>query len=238
VDRNLGQRLGSLAGIVSVALLVVAFKGDSGDEPSDAHASLQAVARFMTAHAARQGSRYLAALSVFFFLWFVCALRAHLRRVEPDPGTISSVAFAGGLVTATLLLVGVVVWMSAGFYALRGGDARDATILYTLGLYPGLTSSLSTSVMLSAAAVLGFSARAIPRWLAVAGSVIAVGLLVGLMRPDEGSLAGIYGIAFLLSEAWIVVASVVCFRGATPAGDVTVASAPVANAKPGRKTTV
>ena len=51
----------------------------------------------------------LAGLGVFFFLWFLSALRQAVRRLEADDGFLTGLTTIGGVVYATLTLAALAV---------------------------------------------------------------------------------------------------------------------------------
>jgi hypothetical protein len=153
----------------------------------------------------------LIVIGVFFFLWFVGALRQALRRIEPD-GTLPAVATVGGSVYAALTLAGASVnaalksmsddtFHHQVFPELIHAADDVGYILHASGGAGAGALIVATSVMVTRAGL-------IPRWAGIAGIV-------------SGVLA-VFSIFFFpqfLVAIWLLVAAVLMFRSfdATPA---------------------
>jgi hypothetical protein len=135
----------------------------------------------------------LGALGVFFFLWFLSALRQGVRRLEADDGFLTGLTAIGGVVYATLSLAALAV--DAGIRTMS-----DDTYHHTV--YPGLihaaddvswvlhaSGGAGVGAMIIAASLAALRARAVPTW---------AGWL--------GILAGILGLLLIVFFPWFVVA--------------------------------
>lgn len=200
------ERLAGLGGILYVALFiagsVVAFSGvPDGDDPPAKYISYYGD----SGHRDKIGLGWiLVVLGVFFFLWFLGALREALRRIDRD-GFYASLAAIGGAVYAALALAAIAVNMGIR-------TMNDDT--YQHQVYPDLihaandvgyvlhaTGGAGAGAMIFAATLAAMRARRIAPWLGW------LGLLAGL-----GALASIAFIPQILLALWIVVASVALLR--------------------------
>jgi hypothetical protein len=109
------QRTAAAGGILYFVALFTGFALDAKGDPDPSLATLGDVASFMAEHPGRIASRYLVTLAAVFFLWFAADLRARIRRQEGEDDTLSSVAWGAGLLTVSLMLVGIAVLLAADF---------------------------------------------------------------------------------------------------------------------------
>ena len=178
------SRIGAACGAVFAIVLVVA----SGDG-SQSFSEPRAVAG-------------IAALTLAVpFLAYLCSV---LRAAEG--GWLAGAALAAGVTGITLKLASVAPELAMHRAQLAVGTplhtavdaiAGSATVL---SLYP-------LAVFCAAVAIVGFRARALPRWLAVGAAVTAVALAVngGFLGTDSVP-------ALLLFALWILLASVHLLR--------------------------
>jgi hypothetical protein len=112
------------------------------------------------------------------FLWFVGVLGARLMVAEGGTGTVSSIAFAGGIATAVFGIANPTPDVAA---AINKDDISPATAgtLHHLSDAFFVSAELSLVVLLAAVAVLGFRTRVVPRWWAAFGVLLAVVLVIG-----------------------------------------------------------
>jgi hypothetical protein len=150
----------------------------------------------------------ISGLGVFFFLWFLSALRRTVRRHEGDDGFLTALTTIGGVVYASLAFAALAV--NQGIRTMSDDTYRDQ-------VFPGLihaandasyvlhaTGGAGASAMIIAASLAALRAAAVPAWagwLGVAAGILALG-----------------SIAFFPQAAiaiWILVVSGVLFaRGA------------------------
>ena len=150
----------------------------------------------------------ISGLGVFFFLWFLSALRRTVRRHEGDDGFLTALTTIGGVVYASLAFAALAV--NQGIRTMSDDTHRDQ-------VFPGLihaandasyvlhaTGGAGASAMIIAASLAALRAAAVPAWagwLGVAAGILALG-----------------SIAFFPQAAiaiWILVVSGVLFaRGA------------------------
>ena len=210
------ERWAALGGVLYVVLFVVGTIFAVGNEPAG-DASPTDVMRWY----AKSGHRdrihigwVLVGLGIFFFLWFLAALRAALLRLVGD-GFLTTLATVGGAVYAALALVAIAVndavkTMSDDTYHHQVYPelihaANDATyVLHSTG-------GVGVGTMMIAASLAVVRTRALPVWLGWIG--VAAGII---------ALASIVFFPWALIALWLLVASVLLFvaspeRPAAPA---------------------
>jgi len=143
-------------------------------------------------------------LGVFFFLWFLSALRRSVRLLEGDDGFLTGLTTVGGAIYASLTLAAIAV--DTGIRTMS-----DDTYHHTV--YPGLihaaddagwvlhaSGGVGLGTMIIAASLAALRARAVPTW---AGWLsIVVGIL---------ALALIVFFPWFLAAIWILIVSVGMF---------------------------
>jgi hypothetical protein len=124
----------------------------------------------------------ISGLGVFFFLWFLSALRRTVRRHEGDDGFLTALATIGGVVYASLALAAL---------AVNQGIRTMSDDTYRHQVFPGLihaandasyvlhaTGGAGASAMIIAASLAALRAAAVPAWagwLGVAAGILALG---------------------------------------------------------------
>jgi hypothetical protein len=208
-------RWAALAGAVYVLLFVVGvivfFTGAKGGDDSPA-----TVIKWYSDDANRNQLHYgwiLIGLAIFFFLWFVAALRRAVNAGDPD-GVLTGVVGLGGGIYAATTLVAV---------ALEDGIKTMSDDTFQHRVYPELihaaddagwvihaSGAVGLSAMIIAASYAFMIRGAWPKW---AGWV---GIVVGVLAL--GAIAFFPQFLFLL---WILVVSVMMFLRPARYGPVT-----------------
>ena len=189
------QRWAALAGVAYVVLFVIGVILTFGNSPDSSSAPAKIIAYYSdSGHRDRMNIGWaLGALGVFFFLWFLSALRQGVRRLEADDGFLTGLTTIGGVVYATLSLAALAV--DAGIRTMS-----DDTFHHTV--YPGLihaaadvsgvlhaSGGAGVGAMIIAASLAGLRARVVPAWAGWLGIV-----------------AGILGLLLIVFFPWFVVA--------------------------------
>ena len=189
------QRWAALAGVAYVVLFVIGVILTFGNSPDSSSAPAKIIAYYSdSGHRDRMNIGWaLGALGVFFFLWFLSALRQGVRRLEADDGFLTGLTTIGGVVYATLSLAALAV--DAGIRTMS-----DDTYHHTV--YPGLihaaddvswvlhaSGGAGVGAMIIAASLAGLRARVVPAWAGWLGIV-----------------AGILGLLLIVFFPWFVVA--------------------------------
>jgi hypothetical protein len=157
----------------------------------------------------------IAGLGVFFFLWFLSALRQGVRRLEVDDGFLTGLTTIGGVVYASLTLAAL---------AVETGIRTMSDDTYHHTVYPGLihaaddvswvlhaSGGAGAAAMVIAASLAAMRAGAVPTWSGW------LGIVVGIL-----ALALIAFFPWFLFGIWILVVSIGMFvrAGRAPAASV------------------
>ena len=211
-------RWAALGGAAYVVLFVIGVILLFGNSPDSSSAPAKIIAYFSdSGHRDRVNIGWLiAGLGLFFFLWFLSALRGTIRRLEGEDGILTGLVTIGGLVYAALSLAAI---------ALETGIRTMSDDTYQHTVYPGLihaaddagwvlhaSGGAGLGAMIIAASLAGLRAGAVPRWagwLGVVAGILALGLIAFF--------------PWFVAAVWILVVSIGMFvragRGsaATPA---------------------
>jgi hypothetical protein len=205
LDGNL-VRLGGLFGLVSALVMIPAYLVGTPDAPG----SLAEANSYFDAGpgAFVFFNGVLPLFHVFFFLWFLGVLRGVLRGAEGEGGVLSTVALAGGIAFAALTSAGFAaeILYPAALLRFEGYDQADGLALASLALATWLYHycQVGASVMILATSLAALTTGVLPRWLALAGLVVALLTLLHFLLPLLGALAGL---------AWIAVVSALMLSG-------------------------
>jgi hypothetical protein len=188
-------RWAALGGIVYVVLFVIGtivlYSGAPGSDSSPA----KIIDWYRdSGHRDRVGIGWIiAGLGVFFFLWFLSALRRTVRRLEGEDGFLTSLTTIGGAVYATLAFAALAVNM-----AIR--TMSDDTFHHTV--YPGLihaaddasyllhaTGGAGAAAMILAASLAAMRARAVRTWVGWLGIVAGILALASILFFTQLAIA-------------------------------------------------
>jgi hypothetical protein len=212
------ERLAPLTGVAFVVLFIAAF-AISGETP-DVDDPVDEVRAYWVDNDAE--NIWAAAFGVWgsvLAIWFGASLRTALRRVEGEPGRLSGLVFAGWIVFA----VGALAFAGFGFAAADVADEANVgdEVIQTLSIlnsdfFPILTGGLAVAMLASGIAVLRHGG--IPRWLGY------VALLLGI-----AAVTPIGFFSFLVTGIWVVIVSVLLYRGeGAPTAGATASPPPAA----------
>jgi hypothetical protein len=156
------------------------------------------------------------------FIGFVSGLRASAVAAAPEHEWLATTVFGAGVVLTVLGLVGNGLALAAvGIAASSHADAAQIRLLFeTERLLGGAPWLVPSAFFLGAAGSLGAVTKILPRWLALAGWIGAVLVMVaafsayGASDPQAfWSVNGsVTGVAFLPFWVWTLGASVVFLR--------------------------
>ena len=199
-------RWAALGGIAYVALFVIGTLLAHGGTPDTGGPPAKIVHYYQSgSHRDRIALGWLlATLGVFFFIWFLAALRQAVRRLAGD-GVLGMVTTVGGSIYAALTLAAFSV--DAGIKTMS-----DDTYHHTV--YPGLihaaddtwyvlhsAGGVGAAAMMIAASLAALAAPRMPRWL------VWLGVLAGI-----SAIVSIFFFPWFVIAVWLVVASVLVFR--------------------------
>jgi hypothetical protein len=199
------ERWAALGGVLYVVLFIVGTILLVGGEP-DGDASPTEVARWYadSGHRDRINVGWiLTGLGIFFFLWFLAALRSALLRLVGD-GFLITLATVGGAVYAALALASIAVndalkTMSDDTYH----DQVFPELVHAAndaGYVLHSTGGVGIGAMMIAASLAVLRARAVPAWLGWVG--VAAGII---------ALASITFVPWFVIALWLLVASGLLF---------------------------
>jgi hypothetical protein len=180
-------RWAALGGVGYVVLFVVGVIVTFSGEPDMSAPPAKIIAYYSNSgHRDRVNIGWLlGGLGIFFFLWFLSALRQAARRLEADDGFFTGVTTIGGAVYATLTLAAL---------AVETGLRTMSDDTYHHQVYPGLihaaddvswvlhaSGGAGVGAMMIAASLAALRAGAVPSWagwLGVVAGIIGLFLLV------------------------------------------------------------
>ena len=210
------ERWAALGGVLYVVLFVVGTILLVGDEPNGDASPLEVIRWYSdSGHRDRVTLGWaLVGLGLFFFLWFLVALRQALIRLVGE-GFLPALATVGGAVYAALALAGIAVNM--GIKTMSDDTYRDQ-------VYPPLihaandagyvlhsTGGVGVGTLMIAASLAVVQTRVLPVWLGWIG--VAAGIL---------ALASIVFFPWFLIALWLLVASGILFAASSPSRAPTV----------------
>lgn len=202
-------RWAALGGVVYVVLFILGvIVSDSGQPDFDAPPA--EVIKYWSDGDNRDQAALgwgLIVLGVFFFLWFLGALREFLRRVDAD-GLLTTLAMVGGSVYAALTLTGA--GLQAGILTMSDDTYRDQVFPALIHAARDAGYVLHTSGGAGAAALIIGASLAFRRAGLVPGWAGVVGVIIGIL-----AIGSIFFIPMILIAIWFVVASFLLFRAAS-----------------------
>jgi hypothetical protein len=214
-------RWAALGGILYVVLFIIGtIFLFSGEPDSDAPPAKVISWYADSGHRDRISVGWIVAgLGVFFFLWFLSALRRTVRRQEGEDGLLTALTTIGGSVYATLAFAALAVNMGIR-------TMSDDTYRHTV--YPGLihaaddagyilhaTGGAGASAMIIAASVAAMRAAAIPKWAGWLGVLAGILALASILFFTQAAIA-----------IWILVVSGGIFLRGARAGEVRTTAMP------------
>ena len=139
-------------------------------------------------------------------LFFATAVRNLLRSGEAREATYSSVAY-GGWLTVSAALAQMAVWNKGMLSAAQdGNDAATQTLSYAQ-YFGWLGMGVGVSTAFIALGLGGVRTAVLPRWFAVATSVLGVLALLGACSIPPGGL-----VTYLVLPFWLIAAAVIVAR--------------------------
>ncbi len=203
------RRLLPLSGIVFVALIVIAVVGLGGSTPeSDAGAA--EVSDFYGDENVRQGiAAFILAASAPFLVFFASALAAHLGLgVGHEHRPIwERVVLAGSAITAAAAVVAALIHFALADGADNNVSPEALQALNVLDANVWLPFNSGLGVMLLGAAGLLLTETRLPTWLGWVALLLGIALFI--------PFADFF--ALVIALLWIIVASVLLYRGSTSA---------------------
>ena len=220
MDDSQWERIAAGMGIVTVVLLLVATVMVPQPPKVDDTAG-KVVAYGLDNRSALLVSNWLLALSLFFGLIFLGALRSYLRRVEGGTGRLSAVAFGAGLQAGVIAVIGAAVANALFLHVVKGGTEDAVRALFDLAGALFALLWIPVAAWVGATAVISMRTGAFPRWYGQAGIGMALYFLVVSYGAavDSGPLGtgGVFQlIAFVLFGLWLLATSLLLMRRLAP----------------------
>ena len=189
-----------LTGAAFAILFVLSFIV-SGETPGADESGEKVIALISENESKQMLGAILGTVAAILFLFFNGSVRSTLRAAEGDEGTLSAVAFAGGIVAATGMLIfsGIAFTLAEGVSDFEPGAAQALNALNANFFFP-LAGGIATFQLATGLAAI--RTGALPSWLAWTSLLIGV-----LMVTPLGFFA------FLAGVVWVLVASVVLWIG-------------------------
>jgi hypothetical protein len=186
-DRPGWRRAAAAGGAVSVLMVIVSGALESGLPRANASAAKIASYYASRGHWHRiEAGVIVGGLSMLFFLWFLAALHARLRAVDPGEHRVASMALAAGV--AFTAMFGVL-------NALRGGigevlahsspfrgqplDPQLVRLVAEIGVLVFAAALVVGAVLIAATSVSALRSGVPAPWLGWTGAVISLIVLVG-----------------------------------------------------------
>ncbi len=202
MDGRTAVRLGGIVGLLAVVVMIPAYLVGYPDAPGSPE---EASAYF----GAGQGTfvffnGVLPLFHVFFFILFLGVLYGVLRGAGDDARGVGGVglpaaALAGGIVFAALSAAGFAVEILFPAALQRFGvfepDAAFVLVSLTLSSWLYHFCQVGASAMVLATSLVGLETGVLPRWLILAGLVVALLTLLHFLVPLVAALVGLLWIA-------------------------------------------
>ena len=195
------MRLGGIFGLLAVVVMIPAYlvgHPDAPGSPQEASAYFGAgLGTFVFSNGV------LPLFHVFFFIFFLGVLYGVLRGAGDDTrgGGLPAAALAGGIVFVGLEAVGFAVEILYPAALQRFGvfepDAAFVLVSLTLSSWLYHFCQVGASVMVLVTSLVALETGVLPRWLALAGLVVALLTLLHFLVPLVAALVGLLWIAAL-----------------------------------------
>ena len=184
------ERLGAATGALSVLLFIVGFAIIPTPPDVDASA-IEIHAYYADEQWGIQASMVLLTGALFFFIWFLGSLRSALRAAEGGTGRVSSIAFAGGLVSAGALFTLITLIAGAAFRP-DETTAEVTSAINDLAVVSGAPALAGLTALFAASGKEALRHGALPRsiGLLLVLAALAQPFAVGAMLTDSGVFAG------------------------------------------------
>jgi hypothetical protein len=190
VQEDPHARYGAATGIVAVILIIVGFGLGFADIPDLDAAADEWLAWVGENQSQIQFGVTLAAIGLFFLIWFLGSLRSVLRVAEGGTGRLTSIAYGGGIVGAAVLAVTLTATEAAAFRTDAAPDTvRGLIDLATVSAAPAVGG---ITALFAATAIIGYRYRPFPAPVAGFAALAAVcqPLALGAGVTDHGAFSG------------------------------------------------
>jgi hypothetical protein len=210
------EKIGAIAGILFPVLQMTAqgLIQVGGAEPPFTASAPEILGFFQNRNDALFAvGDYISVISLVVFLWFLSALWVKLRNIEGDPGMLSTIALASGLITSAAFLGGG-GWSLAMFRIGEGLDPQTARLLFDQGNLNFANAWISLGSLALASGILFRRAASFPGWLSWGSIALAVGLFLARVVWTSQ----IAFLPYILFWLWMIVLGVRWLRRPGEAG--------------------
>ena len=215
-DSRKWERYGALGGILFV-VVVIASIVVSGSTPKSSDSAAKILKSFQDHKDGIKVSAFIGGLAAVPILWWAGSLYARMRRAEDGQPRLALIAVLG-LVLGGAAQVGMAAVDATVVLTIKTIGASGAKFFFVLGQGFAAAGSVGLAVLVLAVSVLAFRTRVFPIWLAWVGIIDAIAFLVAsysVATTDDA--IGAFGFAsFIIWAIWIIVTSVIMFRGKEP----------------------
>ena len=210
-------------GLAAIVVQLVGFIfGFAGGSPSDFEDATKLLAYAKSSHFTTTTALLLFLVGLSLFLGFIAGLRAIAVGAAADHEWLATATFGAGIAITVMVFVGIGFGLAGLAIAVSSNaDAAQVRLLAELsGLFGGAPTLVPLAFFLGAAGSLGATTRILPRWLALAGWIGSVLVLIVAFTAYSGSDPGdfwsangyITVLAILPFYVWTLGASVVFLR--------------------------
>jgi hypothetical protein len=169
---------GAAFGLLSAALLFASGIVNDITVPAVSSSSTIAAALLREQTRILVGT-YLLMLGAFFLVLFTAYLRHYLVLKANEDNWLISVAFGGGLIAASMLLLSAHFGQAFTILSSYGSETQVAKALYLLDWnWYLLVEAPPIAAMVASIGVIGATRKVLPRWLSWSGILLAFLLLV------------------------------------------------------------
>jgi len=189
-------RYGAATGVLAVILILVGYSLATQDIP-DVNASADDWLGYVTDNQGQiQTGTTIVGIGVFFYIWFLGSLRSALSLAEGGSGRLASVAYAGGVVSATFFVIGLTATQASAFRTDASADVVRG--LSDIAIVCGAPAAAGFTALFAATAIVGYRHKAVPAPVAGFSALAAVTqpLAFGVGVTDSGAFAadGVLGL--------------------------------------------
>lgn len=206
------HRYGLLAGVVFVVLEVISFFAPGA--PPSRNAGAAEITEYFVDHAGgiKLGA-VLVAISLIFGVWWLGSLWRVIGRLEPDGPRLALIAVVGFLMSGAIAAAGQAVFVAPALRPDTLGGASEFAWSMGFSAYAMVMATLAVHMLALGALVLW--TKFVPAWLgyvalvsAVAGAIASIGV-----GTEAGAFVVFQAIGFLVWMLWMLLASVILYRG-------------------------
>jgi hypothetical protein len=209
------EQWGAATGYLSIAIGIAAMSFERGAPAANAGPE-KAIAYIRKFQGELLAQSLLFVIGICVSICFYTSLRSFLRRAEGEAGSLSSLAFASGCLSAGLQMT--FQSMQIGMAMIVDFDPSTAAALGLLGYAVSVVAYAPYALMLAAVAVLSFRRKAFPSWLGVVSAIAAAAnfiMLFGIVAKDGILTPGapLTYAAYALYPIWLLSATTLMIRG-------------------------